>query len=330
MIKNSQVVAVFLVVMILLLGIGESGFADNHGPISIGYTCPSFDISDVYEQYMIGMEERLQELGIEYDLRVSSPARETYHHEQLRIIEDYILLGVDYLVIGPTDFEISARGIRDAREAGVPALVVNYADPHERPEDRAIHYAGYQHYDGAQVAAEWVADYLGGQGKIALIYGIPGAVTEQRGYVFKEIIEETTDIEIVYTHYANFSREEAYEATATILRAHPDVDLIHPISTSMAMGALAAIREEGLIEEIPVIGWGGTIEEMDSIAIGELRGSVGRLPRDVGASVADAIWDLMNDHEPPLSFAGPLFMLDSVESIRKYMPSDYYVPPQDR
>ncbi len=330
MLKNFKAILLVSVVTVFLFGVSGLGLAQEHGPISIGYTCPSFDISDVYEQYMIGMEERLQELGIEYDLRVSSPARETYHHEQLRIIEDYLILGVDYLVIGPTDFEISARGIRAAREAGVPTLVVNYADPHENPEDRALHYAGYQHYDGAKVAAEWVADYLGGQGKIALIYGIPGAVTEQRGYVFKEIIEETTDIEIVYEHYANFSREEAYEATTAILRAHPDVDLIHPISTSMAMGALAAIREEGLVEEIPVIGWGGTIEEMDSIAIGELRGSVGRLPRDVGASVADAVWDLMNDREPPLSFAGPLFMLDSVESIREYMPEDYYVPPQDR
>lgn len=297
--------------------------------IVIGYTSPSFDISDVYEQYMIGMEERLEELGIDYDLRISSPARETMHDQQLRIIEDFITMGVDFIVIGPTDFTISQRGIAEATEAGIPTLVVNYAEPHE-DEPRAYNYAGYLHQDGARVAADWVMDYLGGTGQVALIHGIPGEVTRQRGYVFRDIVEAESDIEIVYEDYANFSREEAAEHTSSILSAYPDVDLIHPISTSMAMGALATLREEGLVDQIPVVGWGGTVEEMDSIAAGELAASVGRLPRDVGAATADAIWDLMNDRVPELSFAGPLMMLDSVESIRENMPADYYVVPQDR
>lgn len=304
---------------------------DAEGPIRIGYTTPSFDISDVYEQYLIGMKQRLEELGIDYDLRVASPARETYHHEQLTIMEDFVQLGVDYLVVGPTDFTIAGTGLAHAKRAGIPTFVVNYADPHEDPDQQALQYAGYRHYDGARVAADWVGEYLNGRGKIALIYGIPGAVTEQRGYVFKEIIEkEHPGIEIVYTTYANFSREESYEAMVAILRAHPDVKLVHAISTSMAMGALAALREEGRIQQIPIVGWGGTIEEMDSIARGELKASVGRLPRDVGAATADAIFEVMNGRTPPLSFAGPLVMLDSLESIRQFIPPDYYKPPQDR
>ncbi len=297
--------------------------------IEIGYTSPSFDISDVYEQYMIGMEERLEELGIDYDLRISSPARETQHDQQLRIIEDFVVMGVDFIVIGPTDFNISQRGIAEAAKAGIPTFVVNFASPHEN-EPRAKHYAGYLHQDGARVAADWVMDYLGGTGKVALIHGIPGEITEQRGYVFREILHDESDIEVVYEDYANFERQQAAIQTSAIISAYPDVDLIHAISTSMAMGSLATLREEGLVEQIPVIGWGGTIEEMDSIASGQLRGSVGRLPRDVGASIADAIWDVMNDREPGLSFAGPLVMLDGVDSIRKHMPADYYVVPQDR
>ncbi len=329
----------FLIVVVMIAAVLSGVFAAGRGeaattgerPIRIGYTTPSFDISDVYEQYLIGMEDRLKELGVNYDLRVASPARETYHHEQLTIIEDYVQLGVDFLVVGPTDFKIAGTGLAYAKRAGIPTFVVNYADPHEDPAQQALQYAGYKHYDGARVAADWVGDYLNGQGKIALIYGIPGAVTEQRGYVFKEIIEtEFPGIEIVYTHYANFSREESYDAMVSILRAHPDVDLVHAISTSMAMGALAALREVGRIQDIPIIGWGGTIEEMDSIARGELRGSVGRLPRDIGAATADAIHTVMNGGTPPLSVAGPLVMLDGLESIREFIPRDYYVPPQDR
>jgi len=334
--KKGKVLTVLIVVFMMFpvatafsQGAAEEPVDPSERTIEIGYTSPSFDISDVYEQYMIGMEDRLDELGIEYDLRISSPARETQHDQQLRIIEDYVIMGVDFIVIGPTDFHISQRGIAEATNAGIPTLVVNFASPHE-DEPRAKHYAGYLHQDGARVAADWVIDYLGGEGTVALIHGIPGEITEQRGYVFRDILHEESNIEVVYEDYADFERQQAAIQTSAIISAYPDVDLIHAISTSMAMGSLATLREEGLVDQIPVIGWGGTIEEMDSIAEGQLKGSVGRLPRDVGASIADAIWDLMNDREPELSFSGPLIMLDSVDSIRENMPEDYYVVPQDR
>ena len=78
----------------------------------IAYLSPSFDLSDAWERVYWSMQGRLDELGIDYDMQALAVASHVDHAGQLAQVEAVIARGVDYVALGPTEYE-----------AAIPALL---------------------------------------------------------------------------------------------------------------------------------------------------------------------------------------------------------------
>ena len=97
----------------------------------IAYLSPSFDISDAWERVFWAIQGRLDELGVKYEIQSLAVASHVDHAGQLAQVESVIARGVDYVFLGPTEYEAAIPALRKLKKAGIPTVVYNYLTPHE-------------------------------------------------------------------------------------------------------------------------------------------------------------------------------------------------------
>ncbi|MBX2882063.1 MAG: sugar ABC transporter substrate-binding protein [Granulosicoccus sp.] len=279
-------------------------------PWRIAYLSPSFDTSDAWERNYWAIQGRLDELGIEYEMQALAVASHVDHAGQLAQVESVLTRGVDYVVLGPTEYEAAIPALRKLKQANVPTVLYNYIEPHEDETARAMTYVAFDHYEGGRMTGEWAAKWLGGKGKVAIILGAPGQTSDLRKNGFLEVVDQYSDIEIVIGPYTDFDRSKAYDAAQNLLTAHPDLDMIYGLSSSIGLGAGHAVRQIDKSDEIATMGFGGTGDEIVAMNEGWLTASVLRCIDDGGAGVADAMVAHSKGEEVPQVWSGPFVMVD--------------------
>ena len=227
-------------------------------PMRIAYLSPSFDVSDAWERVYWALQGRLDELKVDYDIQALAVASHVDHAGQLAQVESVIARGVDYVFLGPTEYEAAIPALRKLKQAGIPTVVYNFLEPHQDEAARAMSYIAFSHTEGGRLSGEWAAKHLDGKGKIAILQGAPGVVSDQRKDGFLNVIKQHPDIEVVLGPHTDFDRSKAFDAAQNLLTAHDDLNLIYGVSTAVGLGAGQAIRQAGKSEQIASMGFGGT------------------------------------------------------------------------
>lgn len=287
-----------------------SSLAAKAETMRIAYLSPSFDISDAWERVFWSMQGRLEELGVDFEVQQLAVASHVDHAGQLAQVESVIAGGVDYVFLGPTEFEAAIPALRKLKQAGVPTVVYNFTTPHEDEAARAMSYIAFAHYPGGVKSGEWAVEQLDGKGKVLLLRGAPGVVSDERGGGFLSVVEQHPDIEVVMGPYTDFDRAKAYDAAQNMLAAHPDINLIYGMSTTIGLGAAQVVRQMGKSEEILTMGFGGTGDEITAMKEGWLTASVLRPIDDSGVAVADAFVAHSKGEDVPQVWGGSFVMVD--------------------
>lgn len=279
-------------------------------PVRIAYLSPSFDISDAWERVYWAIQGRLDEQGVEYEMQQLAVPTHVDHAGQLAQVEAVVAAGADYVFLGPTEYEAAIPALRRLKAAEIPTVVYNFLEPHEDEDARAMMYVAFAHDEGGRLSGAWAALRLGGNGKIAVLQGAPGVVSDGRRDGFLSIVEQFPGIEVVIGPHTDFDRSKAFDAAQNLLTAHDDIDLIYGVSTTIGLGAGQAVRQAGKSEEIATMGFGGTGDELVAMEEGWLTASVLRAIDDSGVAVADAFIAHMNGEEVPQVWSGPFVMVD--------------------
>ncbi len=279
-------------------------------PMRIAYLSPSFDVSDAWERVFWSMQGRLDELGVEYEAQALAVASHVDHAGQLAQVESVIARGVDYVFLGPTEYEAAIPALRKLKQANIPTVVYNFLEPHEDETARAMSYIAFSHTEGGRLSGEWAAERLGGKGKIAILQGAPGVASDQRRDGFLSVIEKHPDIEVIMGPHTDFDRSKAFDAAQNLLTAHDDIVLIYGVSTTIGLGAGQAIKQAGKSDEIASMGFGGTGDEIVAMKEGWLTASVLRSIDDSGVAVADAFVAHSKGEEVQQVWGGPFVMID--------------------
>jgi len=279
--------------------------------VEIAYLSPSFDISDAWERVYWAMRGRLDEAGMDYEVQQLAVANATDHAGQLAQVESVIQKGVDYVFLGATEYESAIPGLRKLKAAGIPTVVYNFLEPHEDEQARAMRYIAFDHTEGGRLAGAWAALALNGKGKLAILQGVPGVVSDKRMNGFRSIVEQFPGIEVVIGVHTDFDRVKAFDATQNLLAAHDDLDLIYGVSTAVGLGAGQAVRQAGKSGEIRTMGFGGTGDEIKAMREGWLSASPLRCIDDSGVAAADAFIRHMNGEDVSVVWSGPFRMIDA-------------------
>ena len=174
--------------------------------------------------------------------------------QQANDLEDLIAVHqIDALVILPFESDPLTAPVRRVKQEGAFVTVVDRGLGDPTIQD--LYVAG-NNAEFGRVAANYIAERLGGEGNVVVLRGIPTVIDDQRVKAFREVIEGT-GIEIVGMEHGNWNRDDAFEVMQDFLSRFQDIDAVWAADDDMALGAIEAIRQAGREGEMFVVGGGG-------------------------------------------------------------------------
>jgi ABC-type sugar transport system substrate-binding protein len=236
-------VVVLCLAIALIGGVAFAGGTKEAKPAGEKQLTVGFDAMNVVFTWMKfahdAMVEKSKELGIKFIVYDS----ENDAGKQTSNLEDLLALGVDGIVINPIDVSSLVPAINKAAAAGVPVATF----------DRAAIGANYTFYvgcddvTGGRKIADFVADKLGGKGKIILITGSPGSSPQlDRSRGFKEQLTKYPGLQIVFEQTGEFFREKGMQVMEDAITAVPDFAAVVCQNDDMMLGAIQAMKAAGI------------------------------------------------------------------------------------
>lgn len=316
-----------------LLGLLVVSGAVAQEPVRIGFVSHQMGATDLFGQLEVGFRQALDDAGLDYEYVQAAPSASHRHDEMLILLLELSQQNLDYLVFGPSSLEQNTPGLARIAENGVKILMIDY-EPPEIPlpfADAIVNWTVYDHAEMGFLTGQWLAQTMLERGitnpNVAVVWGpVASEISRQRGFGVFDGFASVPGIEanIIYENYANFQRDLAYEEGRVIARAYPDVNVVVGMNSNTALGIRDALAEAGILENVLVAGMGGQPEELEAVARGQLAVSVFRDPRDMGAKVARALlhdYQQQSDQIDTITYT-TLRVLDSIDSIRQYVPTD--------
>lgn len=196
-------------------------------------------------------------IGIKDELDVS---------QQVRLVEQMIAEGVDAIVIAPADSRALAPVCKQALDAGI--VVVNIDNKLDadvlKDLNVSIPFVGPDNRKGARLAGEFLAGRLQPGDKVAIVEGVPTAYNAvQRKLGFEDAVR-ARGLVLASSQSAQWEMSRANQVVSAMLGDDPEIRGILCANDSMALGAVAALKDRGKTGQVLVVGF-------DNIsAVGEL------------------------------------------------------------
>ena len=215
--------------------------------------------------------------------------------KQLADIEDFIVQGVDVIVISPVDSKGVLPAILKAEKAGIKVITVDV------PADgvKVTSHIGTDNFTGGEKAAQLMAKDLGGKGQIAIIdYPTVQSVVD-RINGFKKGLEAFPNMKIV-AQQTGITRAQALTAAQNMLQANPNITGIFGFGDDAALAAAVAVKSSGLTGKVKVIGFDGMKEARDAVDNDpDMVGVIRQFPDQMGKTAIDTAIKVMDGKSVP-------------------------------
>lgn len=169
--------------------------------------------------------------------------------QQIEDIQYFIDSGFDLIIVSPRESAPITPVVKEAFDKGIPVITF----------DRRIDGESYSAFQGAdntdmgRAVGEWVASRLGESGKIFEIVGLAGSSpATERHNGFMEVIGKYPGLSVV-TAESDWTAKRASVVADSVLRRHPDIDLIFAQNDRMAISARHEADKLGL-KGITIVG----------------------------------------------------------------------------
>jgi erythritol transport system substrate-binding protein len=176
------------------------------------------------------------------------------------------------VILDPADANGSIGAVKKLVAADIPVFLVN-AEINE--EGLAQSQLVANNAQGAALgAAAWV-EAVGPAGEYVELTGRPAdnnAATRSNG--FASVISQYPDLKLVGSEVANWDQKEGNEKMQTLLAAHPNIVGVIAGNDPMALGAIAALKAAGKLDQVKVGGFDGAPDAAQAITDGSLQYTV--------------------------------------------------------
>jgi len=241
-----------------------------------------------YDDVLIGLEEKAAELGVEVQW-VAPPTGNPA--EQVQILEDLINKGVDGIGLAPLDAASVGPVVQQAADAGIPVVTFDS----DAPDSARVAYYGTSNREAGRTEAKYLAEAIGGKGKVALVTGsLVMANLNERLEGAKEVFAEYPDIEIVDVYVTDDDFAKGLEVCEAMLRAHPDLDGVAAVSMTGAVAMAKILADPAFAEfkDVVVLSFDDFEDTMKGLEAGTILATMVQRPQDMGRYVVQGLYDL--------------------------------------
>ena len=207
-----------------------------------------------------------------YQLVVNGIKNESDLAQQVSLVEQMMATQVDVIVIAPADSKSLLPIVKRATDQGIVVVNIDNKFDAEILADMGIRvpFVGPDNRAGARQVGEYLARHLTVGDQVAIIGGIPGAFNAQQRQLGFEDAMTDTGMEVVTVQSADWEQAKAATIAAAILSENPGIKALLCANDSMALGAVAAVRQAGRQGEVLVVGFDNIQAANDMVRSGEM------------------------------------------------------------
>jgi ribose transport system substrate-binding protein len=207
--------------------------------------------------------------------------------------------GIKGLIVNSVNEYGTMGAIKRAKSMGVPVVAVDrplYGD--------FIGYVGIDQWRAGELQGEYIVDELLPRGgNIVLLLGIPGEpATIGREEGMLNILQHPRNkgrFTILASYRADYSKDLGYQKMKSAISSFGSkIDLVYALNDAMALGALKALREAGLVK-LMVVGFYGQKEAYQEIAKGgQFKATVVNNPAEITRKAVDLLLEYLVSGKP--------------------------------
>ena len=172
------------------------------------------------------------------DVRLVFSSADDDSQRQMAQIRKFVKDGVDLLIVSPNQSHTITPAVEEAYDAGIPVILF----------DRKIDSPKYTAFIGAdnvevgRIMGQFIADYLGGKGKVVEIQGLEGSSpADDRHRGFMEALNNYPGISLQASPYGGWLQENAFDAMRAVMADGIRPDAVFGQNDRMALGARDAL-----------------------------------------------------------------------------------------
>lgn len=205
-----------------------------------------------------------------YTANVSDHKGDT--NAESRLIDTAITNKSVAIILDPANADGSIGAVKKAVDAGIPVLLVN-AEINQ--EGLAKAQLVSNNAQGAAMGAQQWVEMVGDKGSYVELFGNPAdnnAATRSNGY--ETVLTQYPDLAKAAQEVANWDRTQGYQKMQSMLQANPDIVGVISGNDEMALGAIAALKEAGKLDQVKVGGFDGSPDAVAAVKAGEMQYTV--------------------------------------------------------
>lgn len=237
-------------------------------------------LSSEYWNYVkAGCEAAEADLGI--NVEVVGPGAESDISGQVSQIDEWLAQDIAAIVCAPNDGASAAAALAQAK---VPVLFVDT----DADLESKTSFVGTSNEDAAAIGGAYIAEKLGAEAKVVIIYGQEGENTSNmrmNGYIRAL---EAAGVEILDKLSGQNTTDGAMATMEDLLNRFPgEIDAVLCHNDDTAIGAMQACEQAG-VEGVKIIGFDGNVSAVELVLQGKLEGSVAQQPYMMGYTAVEA------------------------------------------
>lgn len=212
---------------------------------------------------------------------------------QAEQIEDMLDMGISALIVAPADSECLREVLKKAREQGVSIIVVDTAVTDGIPADCTITSDNYK--AGVLVAEHYLTEHESGELVIMTHESAESARERVAGFV--DTISRNENIHIVKEIGCEGQVEIAMPKLQEAIDEGLQFDSIFCLNDLASVGVVAALDENGLLDQVDVYGVDASPDSKALIYEGMMDATAAQFPTVIGERAADTLYDLLDGKE---------------------------------
>jgi ribose transport system substrate-binding protein len=214
--------------------------------------------------------------------------------DQVSQMETAVTQQYDGIILGTVDAAGIVPGIQAANTAGIPVIAVDTAPA----GGDFISLVQTDNVAAARLAGEFIAEQIGGMGKVLNLQGdLANQTGQARSDGLHEALDEYPDIQVI-DQSAMWLQDKGLAITENILTSDPDIVAIFAANDPPALGALQALKAAGR-DDVLIVGFDGTKDGLEAVKNGDFVADVLQFPDAMGIIGVDLIVRHLNGEEIP-------------------------------
>jgi len=246
-----------------------------------------------------GADQAAADLGVH--VTFEGPESESQVDRQMDMLAAALSRGPDAIGFAALDSQAAIPLLQQAHDAGIPIIAFDSGVESDIP----LTTATTDNIAAAALAADVMAELIGGEGKVAVVAHDQTSRTgidRVDGFV-NRIKEAYPNIEVVTVQYGGGDQLASTEITKSILLANPDLKGIFGANEGSAIGVANGKQE--LNSNVVVIGFDSGAAQKGMVASGLMNGAITQNPVGIGyQTVQAAVAALKGETLPPVIDTG--------------------------